>query len=237
MKFDGKTAIVTGGTGALGSVLVNHFLNEGASVAVPVHQQHALGTLEKSPVENLQRLLTIPADLRVQHDVRAFVQEVLTEWKRVDFLIHTVGTYAGGKRVEEVAEDEWDRLMDLNLKSAYLMCSAVLPSMREHNFGRIVTIGAMPALRPAAKRGPYQISKRALLTLTETIAEEVKGSGITANAIVPSIIRTPDNVASMPDADTSKWVTPEEIASLIAYLCTPEARSINGNAIKIYGGV
>jgi NAD(P)-dependent dehydrogenase (short-subunit alcohol dehydrogenase family) len=108
--------------------------------------------------------------------------------------------------------------------------------MRERSFGRIITIGAMPALRPTAKRGPYQISKRALITLTETVAEEVKGSGITANCIIPSTILTQDNVESMPDADRSKWVTPEEIVALAAYLCTADARSVNGNAIKIFGG-
>jgi NAD(P)-dependent dehydrogenase (short-subunit alcohol dehydrogenase family) len=111
-----------------------------------------------------------------------------------------------------------------------------LPSMRDRGFGRIITIGAMPALKPTAKRGPYQVSKRAVITLTESIAEEVKGTGITANAIVPSTIITPENVESMPDADRSKWVSPEEIVALAAFLCTPEARSVNGNTIKIFGG-
>jgi NAD(P)-dependent dehydrogenase (short-subunit alcohol dehydrogenase family) len=127
--------------------------------------------------------------------------------------------------------------MDLNLMGAFRMCRAVLPLMRERGFGRIITIGAMAALRPTAKRGPYQVSKRALITLTETIAEEVKGSGITANAIVPSTILTPDNLQSMPDADHAKWVTPGEIADLVRFLCQVETRSVNGNAIKIYGGV
>ncbi len=237
MKFKDKVAIITGGTGSLGSALVKTFLDEGARVAVPIHRNRALGALERANAGSLERLVFVPADLASQKDVRHFVGKVLTEWRCVDVLIHAVGSYAGGKRVEEVTEEEWDRLNDVNLKSAFLMCNAVLPSMRERGFGRIVTVGAMHALRPTAKRGPYQISKRALLTLTETIAEEVKGSGITANAIVPSTILTPENVESMPDADTSKWVRPEEIALLAAFLCTVEAGSINGNAIKVYGGV
>lgn len=236
MRFQEKVAIVTGGTGALGSAFTKSFLDEGALVAVPVHRRRSLDTLEKSSSKKLQNLLPIEADLVSPRDVHEFVGKVLEQWRGVDFLIHTVGAYAGGKRVEEVAPEEWDRLMDVNLKSAFLMCNAVLPSMRERGFGRIILIGAMPALRPAAKRGPYQISKRAVITLTETIAEEVKGIGITANAIVPSTILTPENTQSMPDADTSKWVTPEEIVALAAYLCTDEARSINGNAIRIFGG-
>ena len=231
MKFQDKVAIVTGGTGALGSAIVQLFLDEGAAVAIPVHRRHTYD----SP--RLQRLLPVPADLISREDVDAFVEKVLGEWRDIDILIHTVGGYAGGKTVEEVTEEEWDRLMDINLKSAFLICRAVLPSMRRRNSGRIITIGAMAALRPTAKRGPYQISKRALIALTDTIAEEVKGSGITANAIIPSTVLTPENIESMPDADHSKWVPPGEIAKLAAYLCLPEARSVNGNAIKIYGGV
>lgn len=237
MRFKDRVAIITGGTGALGSAFTKAFLDEGALVAVPVHRHRELDTLERSPSESLHRLLPVPADLVSREAVRAFVQKVLEDLKCVDYLIHTVGAYAGGRRVEEVTEDEWDRLIDTNLKTAFLMSNAVLPGMRARGFGRIITIGAMPALHPTAKRGPYQISKRALITLTETIAEETKGTGITANAICPSTILTPENVKSMPDADTSKWVSPEEIVSLAAFLCTEDARSINGNAIKIFGGV
>ena len=237
MKFKGKVAIITGGTGSLGSAIVKTFLDEGARVAVPIHRRRPVDALQRANTGSIERLLAIPADLASQNDVRQFVGTVVTEWKCVDILIHTVGGYAGGKRVEEVTEEEWDRLNDVNLKSAFLMCNAVLPSMRERGFGRIVTVSAMHALRPTAKRGPYQISKRALITLTETIAEEVKGSGITANAIVPSTLLTPENIESMPDADTSKWVRPVEIALLASFLCSVEAGSINGNAIKVYGGV
>jgi len=237
MNFQDKVAIITGGTGALGSTLVQRFLSEGASVAVPVHQRSSADIQGHSGTPAEQRLFLVAADLLLREDVDRFVRQVVSRWKKVDFLIHTVGTYAGGKRVEEISDEEWDHLMDLNLMGAFRMCRAVLPLMRERGFGRIITIGAMAALRPTAKRGPYQVSKRALITLTETIAEEVKGSGITANAIVPSTILTPDNLQSMPDADHAKWVTPGEIADLVRFLCQAETRSVNGNAIKIYGGV
>ena len=237
MRFQDKVAVITGGTGALGSAITRAFLDEGARVAVPIHERRTSTAQEGTSGESPDRLLSVPADLLSVSDVKAFVQKVLGQWNCVDFLIHTVGGYAGGKRIEEVSTEEWDRLVDLNLKTAFLMCNAVLPSMRSRGFGRIITVGAMPALRPAARRGPYQVSKRALLTLTETIAEEVKGSGITANSIVPSTILTQENKESMPDADSSKWVTPEELAALAMFLCTTEARSINGNAIKAFGGI
>jgi NAD(P)-dependent dehydrogenase (short-subunit alcohol dehydrogenase family) len=95
----------------------------------------------------------------------------------------------------------------------------------------------MAALAPSASRGAYAIAKRGVVTLTETIAEEVKGSGITANAIAPGIIDTPANRASMPSSDFSRWVTPEEIASIVLFLCSDDARSVSGNVLKAYGGV
>ncbi len=128
-------------------------------------------------------------------------------------------------------------MLTANLKTAFLMCSAVLPFMRDAKHGRIISIAAMAALAPAASRGAYAIAKRGVITLTETIAEEVKGTGITANAIAPSIIVTPANRASMPAADVSRWVTPEEIAAIVLFLCSDDARSVSGNVLKVYGGV
>ena len=142
-----------------------------------------------------------------------------------------------GSTIDEVMLDEWEDIMKLNMRTAFLICRGALRVMRKQSFGRIVNIAAMPALSPSAKKGPYAISKRAVVTLTETIAEETKGTGITANAIAPSIILTEANKQSMPKADSSKWVTPQEIAQLILYLCSDEAKSVSGNVIKIYGGV
>jgi NAD(P)-dependent dehydrogenase (short-subunit alcohol dehydrogenase family) len=162
---------------------------------------------------------------------------VMEKFGSIDFLINTAGGYIGGKQIEDVTVEEWDGIMNLNLKATFLACRGALRVMREKHFGRIVNIAAMTALTPAARKGPYAVSKRGVITLTETIAEEVRGTGITANAIAPSTILTEANKQSMPKADVSKWVTPEEIARLILYLCSDEARSISGNVFKIYGGV
>jgi NAD(P)-dependent dehydrogenase (short-subunit alcohol dehydrogenase family) len=108
--------------------------------------------------------------------------------------------------------------------------------MRKQGFGRIVSIAAMPALRPAPGRAAYAVSKGSIVTLTEAIHEEVKGSGITVNAIAPSTLLTEANKASMPDADTTAWVPLSEVVALIHYLCSDEARSVSGNVIRIFGG-
>ncbi|MEO8169085.1 MAG: SDR family oxidoreductase, partial [bacterium] len=184
-----------------------------------------------------KKLFTAQADLTAEADVRSFVALVQKQFGAVDCLINLAGGYAGGNTIAEVSLDEWESMMSLNLRTTFLMCREVLKSMLARKAGRIINISAMPAILSGAKKGPYAISKRAVISLTEIIADEVKGSGITANAIAPSIILTDANKTSMPAADVQKWVTPEEIAGVILFLCSDEARSINGNTIKVFGGV
>jgi NAD(P)-dependent dehydrogenase (short-subunit alcohol dehydrogenase family) len=151
----------------------------------------------------------------------------------VGILVNCAGGYAGGEKIGEVSAATFEEMITANLRTAFLMSGAVLPLMRGAKRGRIISIAALAALSPAPSRGAYAIAKRGVVTLTETIAEEVKGSGITANAIAPGVILTPANCASIPSADTSRWVTPEEIAALVLFLCSEDARSVNGNVIKL----
>ena len=233
----GKSIIITGGTGALGRSVASLFLNKGMRVAIPVRP----GTMRTEfPVELLgggENIIFREADLSSETDVTAFVSDAAARFGSVDIVVNAAGGYAGGEAIGDVSLATLERMLTINLRTAFLMCSAVLPLMRGRKFGRIINIAAMPALSPAPLRGPYAIAKRGVITLTESIAEEVKGSGITANAIAPSIILTPANTASMPKADTSRWVSPEEIAAIILFLCSDDARSLNGNVFKAYGGV
>ena len=230
-----NTAIVTGGTGALGRVVASALLNSGIRVAIPLRPG--------SRSENLPgggrggTLLTRESDITAESGAASFVGETAELFGGVGILVNCAGGYAGGKKIGEVSAATFEEMLSSNLRTAFLMSGAVLPHMRAAKWGRIISIAAMAALSPAASRGAYAIAKRGVVTLTETIAEEVRGSGITANAIAPSIIVTEANRASMPSADISRWVTPEEIASLVLFLCSDEARSISGNVLKVYGGV
>ncbi len=237
MTFTGKTAIVTGGTGALGSVVAKSLFDAGAAIAIPYNSEKSLHNIPKAWANSKDRVLLTMTDITAEEQVQRFTDEVVKRFKSVDFLVNAAGGYIGGSTIDEVMLNDWDSIIKLNLTSAFLMCRNALRVMRKRKSGRIINIASMPAVTPSAKKGPYSISKRGVITLTETIAEEVKGSGITANAIAPSIIVTQANKESMPNSDHKKWVTPEEIADLIVYLCSDEARSINGNVIKIYGGV
>ncbi len=215
----------------------HHLTLAKVSVAIPVRSEKSLASLPLDLQPLKEKLFLHRADLTSEGETEEFVHAVVERFGRIDYLVATAGGYAGGKRVEDITHDEWEEQLSLNLTSLFLICRAVLPLMRERGFGRIVTITAMPALTSGAERAAYAVSKRGVVSLTEAIANEVKGTGITANAIAPSIILTEGNRASMPDADTSRWVTPDEIAKLVLFLCSPDARSLSGNAIKAFGGV
>jgi NAD(P)-dependent dehydrogenase (short-subunit alcohol dehydrogenase family) len=237
MQLHGKSAIVTGGTGALGKVVVQQLFDAGANVAVPYRDESSLNMFPAEVRSTKGRFLAEKADLVVESEVKQLVTRVQTAFGTVDIVVNTAGGYSGGATIDEVSIDDWEKAMRQNLTTAFLMCKHTLAVMKKQGAGRIINIAAMPALAPAAKRGPYQVAKRGVITLTETIAAEVKGTAITANAIVPSIILTDSNKESMPDADFATWVTPDEIAQLIVFLAGSGGRSISGNSIKIYGGV
>jgi NAD(P)-dependent dehydrogenase (short-subunit alcohol dehydrogenase family) len=128
-------------------------------------------------------------------------------------------------------------MLTLNLRSAFLMSRAVLPPMLEAGWGRIVHTASKTAIQPRAKQVGYAVAKMGVITLTETIAAEVKGTGVTANVVLPSIIDTPDNRRMMSSADPSRWVPPENIGRTMRFLCSDAAASINGDRIPISGDV
>ena len=234
MNPTGKTAIVTGASGALGSVIAEQFLEVGYRIGIPYSSTRPGTSAFASQSANI---LGMKADLTSETEVAGFIKEFTNRFERIDILVNVAGGYAGGGLIEETSLQDMEGMLRLNFTTTYLMCRAVLPIMKRQNSGRIVNIASAPAVTPKPRMGPYAISKRAVITLTETIAAEIKGSGLTANVLAPSIILTEANKTSMPDADTSKWVTPGEIAQLILYLVSEKAGSVNGNVMKIFGGV
>jgi NAD(P)-dependent dehydrogenase (short-subunit alcohol dehydrogenase family) len=229
--------VVTGGAGALGAAIAVKMLDQGAAVTIPVRGEPSPAALPGSLRARAGEIFLHRADLTVEADVEAFAAAVEKNFGGIDFCVNAAGGFAGGSRLEETPPAELRAMIDTNLVTVFLMCRAALRSMRKKGQGRIVTVAAMPALFPRAGLAAYAAAKRAVATLTEVIAEEVKGTGITANAVAPGVIHTEANLRAMPRADTSKWVAPAEIAGLVAYLCSDEARSVNGNVIRIAGGL
>jgi NAD(P)-dependent dehydrogenase (short-subunit alcohol dehydrogenase family) len=236
-RFKGRITFVTGGTGALGRVVSEAFYAEGASLAIThLHDKEHVEPL-KALSADTQRVMFIKADVTNEQQVKSAFKAAAAKFGTIDFLVNIAGGYMGKTPIAQLQLKDWDFMINLNLKSAFLCTREALSIMSARGTGRIVNISAMSGLNPSAGRGAYGISKASVATLTKIAAQEVRGTGITVNAIAPSIIVTEANVRSSPDDDYSTWIKPEDIAELIVYLCSDAARSINGDIIELKGGM
>jgi NAD(P)-dependent dehydrogenase (short-subunit alcohol dehydrogenase family) len=217
----GKVILITGGAGALGQTVVRAFVSAGASVI--------LGDL--NPVQ-LPGVTALKADFTDQTQVRGLVNEVIQSSGRLDALVNLIGGFATG-RVVDTDVSLWQRMLAMNLTSAFLLSQAVLPSMLERRQGRIVHVAAQAALEPFPGAAAYIVSKAGLVALIRTLSKELNGSGVTVNGVLPSTIDTPANRKAMPEADLSKWARPESIARTLAFLASDDANQINGALIPI----
>jgi NAD(P)-dependent dehydrogenase (short-subunit alcohol dehydrogenase family) len=226
--MEGKVVIVTGANGGLGTHVTNAFLAAGARVA------GVSLSIKQSDFPHAN-FLAVAGELAKSQSAATIVNSVLQKFGRLDALIHLVGGFAGGKPVHETDDATLEKMTDMNFRSAFYMLKAVLPHMRKAGSGRIVGIGSKAVVEPAAGIAAYSASKSALITLIRTVAIENKDAGITANVILPSTIDTSTNRAAMPKADTSKWVNPEKLASLIVWLAGDAASEVSGAVIPVYG--
>ncbi len=231
-----RVVLVTGATGGLGRVVVKRFLAEGAKVAAVYRSEDKLKDL-KDYVGGSPALSGFKADVTDARSVASMVEAVVKEHGRVDVLLNIAGGYTGGKLLNEAEETALDQMVTLNTKSAYLCSRAVLPGMIERNYGRIVSISAKNATPRGRRAGniAYAISKGGVITLTEALAEEVSKLDITVNCVMPGTIDTADNREKMPKADTSKWVSPEDIASVILFLSSDASKAVSGASIPVFG--
>lgn len=232
-----RVLLITGATGTLGSAVTREFAPSGACLALTGRSQEKLEHLIVATELPPECVFFAAADVTRVDGAEELVAAVVARFGRIDALLHTAGGWSGGKPVAETPVDEWEHMRALNLDSAFFLSRAVLPHMIEAGWGRIVHVSSKTAVAPRARRAAYAVSKMGLVTLTEVIAAETKGTGVTANVILPSVIDTPANRASMTKADPSKWVPPERIAATMHFLCTDAAASISGARIPIYGAV
>lgn len=221
MDMKGKVVLITGGAGALGQTVVPAFVSTGASVI--------LG--DRTPVQ-MPGITALKADFTDHTQVRNLVDEVVRTSGRLDALINLVGGFATGRLVETDVS-LWQRMLTMNLTSAFLLSQAVLPFMLQHGQGRIVHVAARAALEPFAGAAAYIVSKAGLIGLIRTLSSELEGSGVTVNAVLPSTIDTPANRRAMPAADPSKWARPDSIAHTLTFLASEAASQINGALIPI----
>jgi NAD(P)-dependent dehydrogenase (short-subunit alcohol dehydrogenase family) len=232
-----RVVLISGATGALGSAVTHEFAQAQTRLALAARSAQKLEQLTAEIGLPAERVFTVTADVTQAKEVEDLASAVMARFGRMDVLLNTAGGWSGGKPVGETSVEEWDRMLALNLRSAFLLSRTVLPHMLEAGWGRIVHISSKTAVEPRARQAAYATSKMGLITLIEVIAAEIKGTGVTANVILPSIIDTPANREAMPKTDPRKWVPPEHIATTMRFLCSDAAASINGTRIPIYGAV
>ena len=228
MQLQDRVIAITGAFGALGSAVVRACLAEGAQVAA-IDRAPA----PRAPLEGA--FLIGDVDLSSADGARDAVAGVVRKFGRLDGLVNI----AGGFRWETVGEgslDSWDAMYGLNLRTAVSACMAALPQLPGGR-GRIINVGANGAVKAGAGMGAYAASKAGVAKLTEALAEELKGRGITVNAVLPSIIDTPANRADMPKADFDAWVSPQQLGEVIVFLLSDKASAVTGALLPVTGRV
>jgi NAD(P)-dependent dehydrogenase (short-subunit alcohol dehydrogenase family) len=234
MKYDytNKIVLVTGGTGALGRAITAAFIASDAKVVSSYVIDREIEQLKK---ESKAVVELIKTDVTKEEEVEKLVLSVISKYGRIDVLVNVVGGYLGGKSVSELDEKEWDLMMTMNLKSAFLISKHVIPQMVSSKYGKIMHVSSRTGLKSSGYDSAYAASKSGLIRLVESLSEEVKDSNINVNCIMPSTIDTEANRRAMPTADHSKWVKLQDLANVILFLCSDEANVITGAAIPTYG--
>lgn len=231
LTFSDQVVIVTGAAGAVGQTTAAAFAEAGARVAAVDHAADRLAALW----DGNERVLQVSCDLTDEASVAEMASTVTDRLGPIDVLANVAGGFTMGPELHETTLQSWDFMFDLNARSVFLTCRAIIPEMRARASGKVVNVAARAALQGKGKMAPYIASKAAVLRLTESLAAENRMHGINVNCILPGTVDTPANRADMPDADFSTWVPTADLASVIQFLASPLARGVHGAAVPVYG--
>ena len=230
-RFAGQVILVAGGTGGLGRAITLAFLDEKAHVVVTYRNEKEFAALKT-------RAATLEGhrvDVTDENAVQQLVSEILAKHSRLDAMVNAVGGYTGGTKLWESETKFFDQMLALNLRSGLTLARAVLPAMLKKGRGAIVNVASKAAVDHAAGSAAYAASKAAALAMINSLAEDARGTGVRVNTILPSIIDTETNRQAMPKADFAKWQKPEDVARVILFLCSDDAKVIHGAAVPVYG--
>ena len=219
--FAGRVVVITGAAGALGRAVANEFAGRGATLALV------------DIIETTGPQLSWVGDLTDAAVAQKIVSDITRKLGRDDALANVAGGFTMGETVSATTDKTWNFMFDLNVKTMLNMVRATVPTMLAARGGKIVNIGARAGLKGAGRMGAYCASKAVVIRLTESLADELKGSGINVNCILPSIIDTARNRQDMPDADHALWVAPADLARAIAFLASDAAHAIHGVALPV----
>lgn len=233
MTFVNKVVLVTGGTGALGRAVSLSFLRENAEVVVTYRKDEEWRELKSLAGTGDSRLEGHPADVADENAVDELIRRIVHTHGHLDVLVNTVGGYVGGMNLWDLNTSVFERMLALNVRPAFLLSRAVARRMLEQKNGVIVNIAAKAAIDHPAGASAYAASKAAALAMIDCLAADLAGSGVRVNSILPSIIDTEANRRAMPGADFATWAKPEDIARVILFLSSEDAKLIHGAAIPV----
>lgn len=236
----GKVALVAGGTGDLGRAVSLAFVEEGARVIVTFQRPGDLDELKKAASATLvaadgASLEGYAVDVTEEAAVAKLMDGIVERHGRLDCLVNAVGGYAGGIKMWEMETKVFERQLALNLRAGFILARAAARVMVKQGSGAIVNVAAKAAVDHPAGASAYAASKAAAVAMIDSLAADLKGTGVRANSILPSIIDTAANRKAMPKAAFAKWPKPEEIARVILFLCSDEAKLIQGASVPVYG--
>lgn len=241
--FSNKVVVITGGTGALGKVLTKSFLNCNPKAIISTYRSEIELQELKAEINNLSDPSTkittpmefIKTDVTKENEIKKVFSNIIQKYGQIHILVNVVGGYIGGKGVIELDESEWDKMFNINLKSAFLISKNVLPIMKINHYGKIVHTSSRMGIKAEGNDSAYAASKAGLIRFVESVSHEVKESNININCVLPTIIDTKANRLAMPNADYSKWINSEDLSNVIMFLCSDYSKIINGSAIPTYG--
>jgi NAD(P)-dependent dehydrogenase (short-subunit alcohol dehydrogenase family) len=232
---EGAVSVITGGTGGLGREVARRFADRGHRLAITYLVPTEADAVEEQLGMPEDRLLLKRVDCTDGAAVNAFIGEVVARFGGINVLCCLIGGWSGGRDVQETDDVRFDRMIDLNLRSAFNAARFALPHLREAAWGRIIMVASRAAVEPPAGQAMYNVAKAGVIALARTIAEEVTDSPVTSNVILPSLIDTPAFREVVPFANYVDWPTPKQIAEVIDFLASPASSVINGAAIPVYG--
>jgi NAD(P)-dependent dehydrogenase (short-subunit alcohol dehydrogenase family) len=230
-----KTVVITGGTGGLGSALVRRLIHKDYRLAVTYLMPDEAKAFESQFEVDEKKVMLTRVDCTNPEAVNSYIKEVNDRWGGIHGLCSLVGGWAGGRDVEETDDVRFERMLDLNLRSAFYAVRAALPHLKEAAWGRIVLVGSRGAVDYFEAQAAFNIAKAGVAALGQSVATELDGSGVTANVLMPSVIDTPATRRSLPYADYVNWPTPDEIAAVAEFILGEDSGVINGALIPVYG--
>jgi NAD(P)-dependent dehydrogenase (short-subunit alcohol dehydrogenase family) len=223
-----RVALITGASGGLGTVVTQMFLDEGYRVS-------AVALDWPKRLASSGSCMATQADLTLRKAAESVVKKTLAKWGAVHCLAHLVGAYIEGGRVEKTGDEVWNKLLDVNLKTAVNILRAVIPSMRSQRQGSITVIGSSAGLHPVATWSAFNASIAGLCALVRTASAELQEEGVTVNALLPTTIDTPEVRKWSDETEAHKWVNPRSLGSLMLWLDSEAGRDVTGAIIPVVG--